>query len=89
MDDSKVKSMTELPEQSTNTAVIIDAMYVIHRWSFTPGETFQDVANRYLQTILHNIPLDTTSVHFCCDRYDHSPSLKAMERARHGKQSLQ
>lgn len=88
LEDSKVKNMNHLPVQNTNTAVVIDAMYAIHRWSFRPGETFKDVAIRYQQNILQNIPPETSSIHFCCDRYDHVPSLKAMERKRRGNQNL-
>lgn len=34
LEDTKVNSMNHLPDQNTNTAVVIDAMFAIHRWSF-------------------------------------------------------
>ena len=73
MDETKVHTVDDLPyEENLASAVIIDAMHAIHRWSFRPGETFQDVERRYLMNVMADVPC-TSSVHFCCDRYDHTP----------------
>ena len=89
LEDTQVRSVKTLPDEATNTAVIVDAMYSIHRWAFRPGEKFQDVEKRYKSFLLHDIPPNTSSVHFCCDRYDHEPSLKAMKRTRCTQTSTQ
>jgi len=82
MDEAGVCSSSDIPADDKDTAVIYDAMHVIHKWSFCPGETFQDVQRRYLRNVMIKVSQNTTSIHFCCDRYDHSPSLKSLERER-------
>ena len=36
-----------LPQQNLKTAVVVDAMYAVQRWSFHKDETFCAVARRY------------------------------------------
>ena len=72
-----------LPSEPKETSVVIDAMYFVHRCTFLPNETFSDVQNRYFRKLIADLPDGTSSVHFCCDRYDHKPSLKCTERDHH------
>ena len=88
MDEAGVCSSSDIPADEKDTILIVDAMHVIHKWSFHPGETFQDVQRRYLRNIMINVPPNTSSIHICCDRYDHSPSLKSLERKRRKKPTM-
>lgn len=89
LDEADVCGLQCLPYVDDKvSAVVIDAMHVVHRWSFRPGETFKDVESRYLHHILSDVPPNTESVHFCCDRYDHVPSLKCIERERRNRPNL-
>ena len=88
LSEAHVQTLKELPPEDSDCVVIFDAMHVIHKWSFRPGETFIDVQNRYLHSMTSNIPPNTTSIHFCCKRYDHIPSLKSSECERRSKPSL-
>ena len=81
--------MNSLSEENSNTAVIVDDVHLIHRLPFTCGETFQEVSDRFLQALILDITEGTSSIHFCCDRYDHLPSLNPMERARRKKPGSQ
>ena len=60
--------------------MIVDAMHMVHKWSFLKGETFEEISRRYKRNLFSGLPEGTGSVHFCCDRYDKSPSLKSSER---------
>ena len=89
LEDTHIKCLDALPNETISTAVIVDAMYSNHKWSFRPSEKFKDVEQRYRDTLLRDVPTNTSSIHFCCDRYDQVPSLKAMEKTRRGKSELQ
>ena len=80
MNEVGVKRVSDLPSDGKDCAVIVDAMHAIHRWSFRPGEIFGEVQCRYLHNIITDVLFNTSSIHFCCDRYDHTPSLKSLER---------
>ncbi len=70
-----IQSVTDTP-----TAVIVDAMHLIHKCSFLKGEKFDEMSQRLMRKMLHDIPGHTVSLHFCCDRYDRNDSLKSNER---------
>ena len=76
LEDTQVKCLDELPNETI-------------RWSFHPSEKFKDVKQCYRDTLLRDVPTNTSSIHFRSDRYDQVPSLKAMERTRQGKSGLQ
>lgn len=78
--ETETNEANVLPSEQKETSVIIDAMHFVHRCTFLPNETFSSVQNRYFKKIMAELPDGTSSVHFCCDRYDHKPSLKSMER---------
>ena len=90
MHESNTEKESELPmdENNMTTAVIVDGMHVIQRWSFLPGERFSDVEKRFRNNMFWQLPSNTTSLHFCVDRYDHQPSLKSIDRyRRYGKKT--
>ena len=55
-------------------------MFCVHRWSFLPNETFDQVQRHYWNKLTSDFPDGTQCVHFCCDTYDCQPSLKSLER---------
>ena len=60
---TSVSAVPNLPQQNLQTAVVVDAMYAVRRWSFHKDDTFGAVARRY-----RNMPTDiltgTDSIHF-------------------------
>ena len=60
-------------------ALIIDGMNCLRRWPFKKDVPFPEVAKRYQQQLLLDVPSDTNTIHFCADRYV-SNSLKTAER---------
>ena len=64
--------MSFLPSSNLNTSLSVDAMHVIRKWSFQRDETFCAGAERYIDSLPKALPKGTTSVHFCCDRYETS-----------------
>ena len=72
---------TELPpvDVSKKTAVVVDAMHLIRKWSFKKGDKYEHIADSYKEKLLSEVPEVTTSIHFCCNRYQ-DDSLKASER---------
>ena len=75
---TSVSAVPNLPQQNLQTAVVVDAMYAVRRWSFHKYDTFGAVARRY-----RNMPTDiltgTDIMHFCCDRYN-PLSLMSLEQ---------
>lgn len=86
VEETGISSSTVLPPTDRKTAVVVDAMYMIHRLSFEKDETFDTIADRYRQSLLNSVPKETSIIHFCCDRY-RTPSTKASERQKRAKQS--
>ncbi len=81
LSETHVSPSAQLPDDQSPTAIIVDAMYQIHKWSFMQRETFSQVQKRYKDSLLVDVTPHTTSIHFCCDRYDVTPSLKSQKRA--------
>ena len=73
--------VTELPSNNEhiNTAVIVDVMHLIRKWSFAKGTKYEQIADFYKVKLSCEVPEGTTSIHFCCDRYQ-DDSLKSRER---------
>ena len=80
-EETCVASLSTLPETQYKTAVIVDAMFVICHWSFKKEETFGEIALRFQNLLLTDVPCNTELIHFCCDRYNKS-SLKNQERQK-------
>ena len=78
-EETGVRAVPSLPQQNLKTAVVVDAMYAVRRWSFHKDETFGAVARRYRNNLLTDVPTGTDSIHFCCDRYN-TLSLKYLEQ---------
>ena len=78
-EETGISPHQNLPEDDESTAVVVDAMGSIRRWSFHKGESYGAIAERYFHQLMSEIPRYTCSIHFCCDRYS-SDSLKALER---------
>ena len=88
-EEANIESVTELTTGDGNTAVVVDAMYFIHRLSFQKDERFSAIADRYRHYLLPDVPRGTQIIHFCCDRYK-IPSMKGDERLhRSGKSRSQ
>ena len=77
-EETKVTTTPQLPEDDSRVSVVVDAMYLIRCWSFLKGESFRAIAYKYL--LLSDIPINTHSIHFCCDRY--SVNLKEAEQEK-------
>ena len=77
-EETGVSAVPTLSQHNLKTAVIVDAMYAVRRWTFHKYDTFGAVARRY-----RNMPTDITtgtdSIHFCCDRYN-PLSMKSLEQ---------
>lgn len=80
LDEVELDKRNGLPDEHKSTAVVVDAMHMVRKWSFLPNETFHDMQKRYKRNLKYDVPQDTDIVHFICDRYDHELSLKAIER---------
>lgn len=80
-DDTGIQPTACLPDEHKQTAVVVDAMYVVRQWSFQKGETFGDVAHRYSRNLRSILPATTDVLHICCDSYS-SSSIKALERQK-------
>ncbi len=87
-DETKVTSVDVLPQGDWKTTVVVDAMHAIRHWSFKKNETFGNIADRYKEQLLKDVPAGTEIIHFCCDRYS-EPSLKSAERQHRYGQSRQ
>ena len=78
-EETKIQCRDNVPDKGQKTAVVVDAMNAIRRWSFQKGEHFGAIASRFKYSLLHDIPPGTEFVHVCCDRY-HGPNLKSVEQ---------
>ena len=78
-EETKVCSLEAISNIERKTAVVVDAMYMIRRLSFQKDQQFGEIAVRYRNCLLTDVPHGTSIVHFCCDRY-RTPSMKAGER---------
>ena len=78
-EETGVRAVPNLPQQNLKTAVVVDAMFAVRRWSFHKDETFGAVARRYMNNLLTDVPTGTDIIHFCCDRYN-ALSLKSVEQ---------
>ena len=85
-DETGLGLVSQLPGSEHKTAVMVDAMFAIRHWSFHKGETFGQIAQRFKHLLLSDIPSDTESIHFCCDRY-RTESLKTAERQKRSQKS--
>ena len=68
--EETLSAVPNLPQQNLKTAVVVDAMYAVQRWSFHKDETFGAVAQRYRNNMPTDIPTGTDSIHFCYNRYN-------------------
>ena len=78
-EETGVSAVRNLPQQNLKTAVVVDAMYAVHRWSFHKDETFGAVARRYRNHRPTDMPTGIDSIHLCCNMYN-SLSLKYLEQ---------
>ena len=78
-EETGVRTVPNLPHQNLKTAVVVDGIYAVRRWSFHNDETFGAVARRYTNHLPTEIPNGTYSIHFCLDMYNHL-SLKSLEQ---------
>jgi len=67
-EDTKVVSSPCLPKEHRKTAVVVDAMYPIRRWSFHKEEPFGSIGTRYRKNLIKDLPAGSSIIHFCCDR---------------------
>ena len=70
-EETCVTAVPYLPHQNMKTAVVVDAIYDVCRWSFLKDETFGAVARLYRNHLPTDIPNGTDSIHFCRDMYYH------------------
>ena len=68
-----------MSQQNLKTAVVVAAIYAVRRWVFHKDETNFAVGRRYRNHLPSDIPTDTDSIHFSCDRYN-PLSLKYVEQ---------
>ena len=68
-EETYVTAVPNLPHQNLKTAVVVDAIYAVCRWSFLKDETFGAVARLYRNHLPTDIPNGTDSIHFCRDRF--------------------
>ena len=78
-EETCVTAVANLPHQNLKTAVVVDTIYAVCRWSFLKDETFGAVARLYRNHLPTDIPNGTDSKHFCRNRYNHL-SLKSLEQ---------
>ncbi len=80
--ETNVSPESQLPEGDLNTAIVVDAMHSIHKWSFSKGDSFGDIADRYLHQLLRDMPIASQCIHVCCDRYRVNSLKSAMRQVR-------
>ena len=81
LDETGVQTSDDLPTSVLRTSIVVDAMFNVRKWSFEKDVPFPVISNRYRESLVSNLPRNTSSVHFCCDRYNVN-SLKSAERKR-------
>ena len=86
IEETCVTAVPNLPDQNLKTAVVVDAIYAVCRWSFFKDETFGAVARLYRNHLPTDIPNGTDSIHFCRDRYNHLSVQHMYARSRQAKQ---
>ena len=74
-----VSAVPNLLQQNMKTALAVDAMYAVRRWSFHKDETCGAVARRYRNHVPTDILTGTDITHFCCD-WCNPLSLKSLEQ---------
>ena len=84
-EETKVTTADLLPQGDWKTAVVVDAMHAIRRWSFKINETFGDIADRYKKQLMKDVPAGTKIIHFCCDRYSERNLKSAEQQHRYGQ----
>ena len=84
-EETEVTTSDLLPQGDWKTAVVVDAMHAIRRWSFKTNETFGDIAERYKEQLLKDVPAGTKIIHFCCDRYSERRLKSAEQQHRYGQ----
>ena len=62
-DETRVRAVPNLPQQNMKTAVVVDAIYAVRRYSFHKEETFGAVARRYMNQLPTDIPTHTDSMY--------------------------
>ena len=87
-EETNVVSYPCLPKEHRITAVVVDAMYAIRRWTFHKEEPFGSIATRYRKNLIQDVPAGTSIIHFCCDRYNpKSPKSSAQQHRYAGSRS--
>jgi len=84
-EETKVTTSDLLPQGDCKTAVVVDAMHAIRRWSFKKNETFGVIADRYKEQLLKDVPAGSKTIHFCCDRYSERRLTSAEQPHRYGQ----
>ena len=79
IEETGVSAVPNLPQHNLKTAVVVDGMFAVRRWSFHTDETFGAVARSYMNHLLTDIPTGTEIIHLSCDRYN-PLSLKFLEQ---------
>ena len=82
-EETKVVSSPCLPKEHRKTAVVVDAMYAIRRWTFHKEEPFGSIATRYRNNLIQDVPAGTIIIHFCCDRYNPKSSKSSAQQQRY------
>jgi len=82
-EETKVVSSPCLPKEHRKTAVVVDAMYAIRRWTFQKEEPFGSIATRYRNNLIQDVPAGTIIIHFCCDRYNPKSSKSSAQQHRY------
>ena len=85
-EETKVVSVPDLSREQRQTVVVMDATYVVRRWSFHNDETFGAIARLYKNNLIKDVPAGTSILHFCCDWYSSqgcSRSVSSIELLTH------
>ena len=69
-EETNVVSSPCLQNEHRKTAVVVDAMHAIRRWTFHKEEPFGSIATRYRKNLIQDVPAGTSIIHFCSDRYN-------------------
>ena len=62
-EETGVSAVPNLSQHNSKTAVVVDAMCIVRRWSFHKDDTFGAVARRY-RNMPTDIPTGSDSIHF-------------------------
>ena len=91
--ETKTAPFKELPDDTDSPmrndqqpmSIVVDAMSSIRRWSFLKGDSYGAIAEKYFRQLLSEVPKNTMSIHFCCDRYNPSNLKVAEQEQRYSK----